>query len=225
MPKEELTFDEEHLLFYEAIGKAITAWSEVEIALCAVGLTVVKKSDEPAITVGFFAIESFRSKLQFISELVCLRYGTKKRIFEDWLAMQTAVSGLSTKRNHLAHWPIIRFPKADQGRRIALTTWLVPNRHKPLEKPEPAFARDKPISSELCLRNIISFEMEFVAIKFALWSFVARLRKQIAPVPANYAQPQSPPEIRKLADHLHARLGHPRLSSREKRRLTETVAE
>jgi hypothetical protein len=215
--KEEMTFDQEHLAFFEALGRSITAWADVEMALCGVAQATVRKPDRQAIAVGFLSVDVFRSKLQLAGNMVSHRHGRHK-IFDRWLELQKTLGDLAAKRNKMAHRPVVRFLNAEPGRRVALTTWLV-NSAEP-----PAFARNKPISGELCLRDIIAIEFEFIAIRYALWNFATRLRRERVFFPAALEQPKNPPEIRKIANHLHARLGHPRLSSRERRRLTETVA-
>jgi len=204
-------------VFYEALGKSITAWAEVEVALCAVAQATVRKPDRPTVAVGFFSVDLFRSKLQLVGNMFSNKHGRHK-VFDRWLELRTKLEGLAAKRNKMAHQPVVRFPNAAPWRRIALTTWL-------FNSPErPASFRQKPISGELCLRDIISIEFEFIAIRYALWNFVAPLHRQRVPFPADLERPRDPPEIREIANHLHARLGHQRLSSREKRRLTEAVA-
>ena len=217
--KEEMTFLEEELAFYEAMGRAIAAWSRVEMALAGIAASSVRKPDRDAIGVGFFSIDVFRSKLQFTGNIISHKFETRRpKLFGDWTAVAKRLSGLSTKRNQIAHRPVAAYPSSKLGRRLALVPWLVPTNEK-------SYERDAPVSGDLCLRDLIQIETEFFAVRITLENFRYRMHGRKGPNPKSLEQPTHPlPSIRKIADHLHARLGYQRLSLREKRRLAETPA-
>jgi hypothetical protein len=181
---------EEQVCFYGELGLCITNWAHVEERLRKIVLASLVIDDHNVISVGFFSIENFRSKLEFVDKVVERRFAGQT-VLHDWPKLVDRARRASFLRNKLAHRRVRRIEKSKAGRRYALEAWIN-------KKSDLAASKDKPLPGALCLRDIVSIRFEFVSLCHTLDNFCARLAGHPEPRPKSDEQPQRPPTIRQL---------------------------
>lgn len=168
-----MTPAEEHYIFYYELGLAITQWAQVEMALRDLLVNCVSAADRRTISIGFYSIENFRSKLQFCDNLITERLETSPQL-ADWKKLRERLSKASSKRNKLAHRGIIVFPAASAGRRYALVEWLTEQLTAKSIKPTRT-PTTQPPQDALCLRDVVQFRFDFFSLLVNLANFAAKL--------------------------------------------------
>ena len=126
----------------------------------------------------------------------------------EWETLVERLSSQSARRNKLAHHNVLVYPNSAEGRRIALCAWILPKNRD----------RTKPPDDAMCIMEIVRARLEFRALVIAIENFVARAAGQPEPHSRDDERPPDPPTIRQTSDLIHEALGHPRKSSRQKRR-------
>lgn len=115
---------EETTQILAAIGSAISEWSFVELSLCNLfticvipcpmkrepdGYLTFIDSEVPTAT--FYAIESFRGKLNLADAAIRARLKCggdwTQQVLDDWSRLYGKVRKLSLQRNKLAHWTVM----------------------------------------------------------------------------------------------------------------------
>ena len=119
--------NEEQIAFYSELGRAITQWAHVEHALMWISFACFDKNDSTTLPAGFFAIENFRTKVQFADSVVTARFGKTKHM-ADWTALVDRMSTVSQARNRLAHYWMLGDPDNQAGRRYMLLPRRWPRR-------------------------------------------------------------------------------------------------
>ncbi len=200
---------EEWVAFYFELGLAISQWAEVESDLGYLVTSCVIEKERHALRLGFFAIENFRSKLQFAESLVCEKFRNNPNV-KDWPPLNAKLSACSKKRNNLVHRRVIHFPDNKAGRRVALIRWpkLDLDQNKPILRKLPQNA--------LCIRDVNEYRLSFAAADACTLNFAARLLGHPEPLPKFAEQPARPMTIRSLNVQIHEGLGHPLKPSRKK---------
>jgi hypothetical protein len=117
-----MTWNEEHCLFYQTIGFAITQWAHVEHNVAALISGCVQGVLPIGVTAGFYAIEAFRSKLAFASEFIEANV-KDPALLADWQAARDRVARLATQRNRLVHYTVVQWGENNPGRRLSLMPW------------------------------------------------------------------------------------------------------
>jgi hypothetical protein len=94
---------EEQVVFYMEIGLALTQWAHVENAIRHLTTAPFKEElDRNAVSVGFFSIDAFRSKLGFSKALIArILAGTPHGA--EWVKLIDRAQSASQERNKLAH--------------------------------------------------------------------------------------------------------------------------
>ena len=201
-----MTPNEELVAFYYELGMAITHWANVEIELCITVQSCFTENYHPSLGVGFFAIENFRSKLEFSDEVVRRRLGED---VEGWADTIAEVRKASFARNKLVHRSVRAYLSNTAGRRYALIPWII-------KKPRTDKERLKPPPGSLCVRDIIQMRYQFVSAFASLRTFRTRALGR-PEQPLKYPeQLQSPPTIPQIRRRIHEVLGHPLKPSRKK---------
>ena len=192
-----MDFNEEQLAFYSEIGRAITQWSNVEFTLSWIVSECFHGKDAEKSVAGFRSIENFRSKLQYVDTVVVTQ-DLSKIEEEKWAKLLDRAGTTSTKRNQLAHHWVLNDLEQKAGRRIM----LLPIR------PKKTGGRQK-YPNAVCLRDVVSYRLEFVALMRALENFRSRLcgRKEL--FAESLEQPQRPPTIAKIRRGLYADASRP----------------
>ena len=146
-----------------------------------------------------------RNKLLFVgAALTRMLPGPMK---DEWALIQGDLSSASYVRNHFAHYQTRQFPNNEEGRRLALCPWHGPKRRN----------KTKPPPDSYCLRELLKARFEFIALDVKVANFVARGCGETEPFPKSDEQPADLPTIEQIKRQIHEALGHPQLSSREKR--------
>lgn len=204
-----MTRTEEHVAFYYELGLAISVWASVEQRLCDIVQVCLNNTDHVSVIVSFYAIENFRSKLQYADALVRAQHWQNQPVMDKWAIMVESARKASTKRNHLAHRHAVEFgdPKASPGRRFALLDWA-----KWWSDAPPS---SKPPSGSLCVRDISIIQSEFLKLQHELNDLAWQMRGVQLPLRGSRARVPDPPTIRMLRDYLRAALAPPPKSSRE----------
>lgn len=142
-----MTSGEEHVLFLQQLGKAFAQWSNVENALRHCVIACFTKPDHNSLSLGFFSIQSFRSKLEFAEKVMHRKLAGdppfahdwpavvkhKKVAVHDWAALVKRTESASQMRNRLAHRATKQYPQSKPGRRFVLSPWIFP---KPKGRPK-----------------------------------------------------------------------------------------
>jgi hypothetical protein len=208
---EQITIEEERIAYYYQLGLALSAWTRLEAWLLGTILRCVPIAAETELTrnslaMGFVSIQGARNKILFAGAMV-RRTLAGHALAEEWEALQEKLLAESGKRNDLAHYQTQEFPNNTEGRRFALCPWSYPKGHD----------TTKPAPGSHCLKDIVVMRYSFETLNVKLANFLARACNQPAPFPISDEQPSNPPDLRQIANQIHAELGHPRKSSREKR--------
>ena len=90
---------QEEVAFYHELGRALTAWADVEYELCVVALNcfdggkpISKLGPVTDFKAAFFSIENFRSKLQFSNVLVS-RHLQGSVLLTEWAGLLRRLEG------------------------------------------------------------------------------------------------------------------------------------
>lgn len=166
-----MTAEQERAAFYYELGVAITQWAHVERTLCDIA-TFCFARDPSNFSMeqyadhydAFFAIENFRSKVEYTSAVFERRYGTTD-YSTDWKTLANKLGKRATMRNHLAHYPVMNYVDTPPGRRICIAP-----RQIHLGK-SPTY-----LAGALFLADIIGIRLRFRALDRQLESFLGRLR-------------------------------------------------
>lgn len=192
---------EEQIAFYHELGIAIATWASVEEALFNLVSKCVFPADRGMLSVGFFSIENFRSKLQFVESLLTMKFAGIKAV-NNWPALKERLGKASAKRNKLAHRRVRIYPVSKPGRMYALVPWPTNTRYRG----KRVLGREIPPPDAICLRDIVSMRLEFTALEVSLWNLSFLLEGKKEPFPKSDEQSGNPPTIRNLVHSLHAML-------------------
>jgi hypothetical protein len=203
----DMTLDEEFLVFTSLIGEAITSWALVERGLNDVVVSFVNNDDRDSISIGFFKLEGFKAKLIFADGVVTSKLAAEH--FEDWTRLVKRLDTKSKSRNRIAHFPVGMDGQEDAGRRVTLRPWTILAPVNPKDRP--------PQRTIIVASDLLKIVEEFVALSNALENFAARVRGQPEPHPKSAEQATHQMTIQTRLRRIHAELGHPRQSLREKR--------
>lgn len=109
---------EEQLAFYQWVGRAITQWAAVEIALADVVRSCFCDADASASAVAFYSVENFRSKLRIADNLVSARFGDNSLFTSDWRKLHERAKSAAKGRNTIAHHWLLIEPKNRSGKML-----------------------------------------------------------------------------------------------------------
>jgi hypothetical protein len=127
----DLTVEHIEKEIYSAVGRAISAWSWVEEELCWIFIRVVLPSPDLEMThshhigTGFWAVESFRGKLNMLDSSLRQRMASHPKITKDWATLYKRAREKNGLRNDLAHGTVMNYGPPEH-------TFWVPSLHKDL---------------------------------------------------------------------------------------------
>jgi len=199
--------NEEHLAFYHQIGRAVTQWAHIEQGLYEIATICFGDREHLAVNVAFFGIENFRSKLQFVDNLVSVKY-QKSPLFAEWEGLHRKIESAAKGRNTIVHYWVLIYPHERPGRRLCLLPRL-PNLRKP-----PPKRRQKIPAGALCVRDVSLLVMRFGRLAVELEDFSRHLRGRSAPIPISPEPEERPMTLRELRHLIRVLSGHPQQSSR-----------
>jgi hypothetical protein len=131
-----MTPAEESVIFYYELGLAITQWAHVEDALLNIfGACHIGHYHRGTLSTTFYSIENFRSKLQVVDNVFCLKFRDTPH-FAVWIDLFEKLRSASAERNWLAHYTALVYPTAKAGRRFGLLPKLAKSRGKPSKRPQ-----------------------------------------------------------------------------------------
>ena len=181
------------------MGRAITDWAHVEIALGDVVSACFGDAEREAAAIALYSVENFRSKLAVVDNLVTARF-RHKPVFSYWPSLLKEAQSAADGRNTIAHhWRLVDL-NAKPGRRYGLQPFLTRN--------EPKKKQARPPGT-LCIRDISLLQLRFVYLSNALHNFASRLRGQKAQLPESPPQGARPKTLSDLRRQIHALCGHP----------------
>lgn len=211
-----MPIEEERVIFYCELGKALAEWATVEGSLAEVVKIVVEPKSRPIVGIGFMSIVGMHSKMKFADDAVRRGIHLYSRAEEmgNWQSLIDRIRGQSETRNHLAHYQIAEFPNNNAiGKRIALCPWKYPKQ----------WDKTGPLVGSYCIMEIVKARLEFESLWKSLVNFVNRLIRRAEPHPRSDERASNPPTIQLLRRQTHAALGHQHLSSREKRAIESAL--
>jgi hypothetical protein len=177
------------------LGRAIREWSDVENSLRYAALQFLSTDlQRKAMSVGFFSIDSFRAKLQFVDELVSRAFANSP-LLPDWKHLVDRACRAWEKRNKLAHMTVREYPDQEAGRRVQLVPWRFP-------KPKPTSGPKKPPPKSLELRLIVESRRAFTALACAIRNWIAHIEGKAEPYPKNCEQAAACPPVAELVAEL-----------------------
>lgn len=199
-----MTPKEERVLFYFILGAAISEWAKVETALEGIVRCCFRGEDEPLMYLGFFSIENFRSKTQFVDTIFQHKFKNTKHASE-WSKLLRMAKTHSYGRNKLVHYNAQPFLRAQNGRRWALVQRPI----LPSVKDGVLIRPKSPPSGSLAIRDIAYLEKQFTWLAFELEEFALQLwggstsQGQPEPRPEPIT---SPPTLAQIRSRIHAEL-------------------
>lgn len=206
---------EEFSLFYRHLGAAFSAWGNVENSLRNCVIACFGEDDRNSLSLGFFSIENFRSKLAFADKVIHKKLTEKgpsnKALSKDWIELVARARAAAELRNSLAHKATQTYMDGRIGKRIVLSPWIY-------RKPKKKTKRSSPPPGSLGVVEIVRYYLEFYALSASLMNFCHRVLGVKEQFPKDHEQAKNPPPIEKLRRLMHAELGHLLKSSRERRR-------
>lgn len=194
-----MTVNEESVGFYYELGRAITSWAHVELALFWIASTAINKSARKQVGLAFFSIDAFHNKLKVADRLFKSKHESSKHKAK-WPPLRQKLETLSTTRNNLAHYTVMNYVNDLPGRRIA----LIPKISTPSKFKQRV---PKPPSEALCVREIIYARKKFVAAAFELESLYYNLIHRKWHFPESAAQAGNAPTQAEVTSQIRSMLG------------------
>jgi hypothetical protein len=196
-----MTWGEESVAFYYAIGSTIAQWSDVESGLAHIVARSLDSNASSAAIAGFYSIENFRSKLAFARRTfeISLPDNPNKN---EWLSLSAEAERLSTSRNVLAHGRVIVWMENTIGRRyVIMPRFAIAAKNAP--------SPNKPPNGSMALKDIHQIRLRCVMLSNKLINLYHKLGDAEPPFPAELTDGlklQSLPEIRR---QMHFMLSYP----------------
>ena len=168
-----MTPEQESVLFHYELGQAISYWAYLEMNLRHLVSSAVSLDARQLVSVGFFSIENFRSKLTYCDNILTEHFHRSPH-YQRWLTLCTRVRSAATKRNRMAHQTVMVYPQSKPGRRQALINWSAEQFTAPSKatKVRPGFA---PPTDAMCVREIVEAKYEFEALMRSIRNLRAAL--------------------------------------------------
>ncbi len=192
-----MEINEEQLAFYFGIGLAITQWAGVEEQLFWIQRACFGDGDDATYAGAFFAVDSFRTKLQVTDSCMSQRFFDTPH-FADWRALKSRAEAEASSRNKLAHWWVMTRQNAEPGQRMMLLPRRVRTSAKQQAETPDLF------SHAICLRDVAEFRLRFCALRTAFENLHCRMSGRKEMFPKETEQPKGAPTV----DELHAQIYH-----------------
>jgi hypothetical protein len=200
-----MTSDQESLLFYHALGEAISCWAFVELDLRHIVAACGEGDSRHFLAVGFFSIESFHAKLKYCDRIVAERFYKSER-YSDWVRTRDRTEALSKTRNRLAHHTVFYFDNSKPGRRFALLNWAKEEFTAPSLGREYKIGHGAPPTGCMCLADIVVAKLEFEEHSKRLANVLAALLGRVEPWASLNEKKVNAPTHAELLENVKAKL-------------------
>lgn len=163
------TIEDEEILFYAAIGKALTQWQVVETGLANIFCALVGRAGDSGLAnIAFYSVRDFRLKLTMTNNVVTTRFSlvAPKRTVE-WSKLFDSADKRSQKRNFLAHYQL----EIEKQRKIGKRCRLRPSPNSLL--PDMKTDYDPTTYST---QDIVAFGHSFISLGTDLTAFWEAIR-------------------------------------------------
>lgn len=189
---------EEMIAFYFELGRAISAWADVERALFQIYISCFTKHNYDPAGLTFFSIENFRSKMKAVDTTFRTKFDGTHHV-ADWDSIYKRLERHSSFRNHLVHYHTRSYDHAKPGRRMA----LIPTLSK-----APRFRQKvpKPPDGSMFLRDIVTSRYQFTALAHGLELLFYRAKKWKTQLPTSLAQADDAPTMAQLTRQISTML-------------------
>ncbi len=193
---------EEHFLFYYELGLALSQWAKLEMALCDVLVCCVSKQERRKLSVGFYAIENFRSKLSFADDVLAETFD-QNPLLEKWSKIKSSIEKCAKKRNKVAHRNVVTYAASPPGRQIALVDWQA-EQFTAKAKQRSFLSNRSPPEGALCLIDIVHIRYDFFGVMIELANLAAELSDTALPYPPESFQQSKPPSFAEYREQMRA---------------------
>jgi hypothetical protein len=193
--------NEEQLAFFEQVGRAVTQWATVEQALLDIVSACFDDRYPAQLTVSYWAVENFRSKLQMVHNLVAVKFGQSPH-FDQWNALRDRVDRESRARNTLSHYWLLTHHDGRPGRCLGLHP-----RPTRLARAKTVRRTQKVPPGTLFVRDIAYLARRFSALTCEIHNFGAILRGRPVRYQESFTQIGKPPTLADLVHEIRALSG------------------
>jgi hypothetical protein len=206
--REPMPFEEERELFFCELGRALAEWAAVEANMMNLVAHCFPSDARPQFGMGFVKLPGFNAKLLYADGVLTRTIGKKTPFGIRWGELLQKLREQSLVRNDLAHWQVEEYPNHNvQGQRIALRPWIITK----------GFDFSHPPGDALWLMKVQTARLLFEAHQVMIQNYLADALGRPAPFPKSDELARNPQTIRELRLQMHAALGHPHQSLRQKR--------
>jgi hypothetical protein len=155
--------------FYAAMGEAIAAWQLVESALYEVYRQSTIANRPGAEACAFYAVPSFRTKLNMTSAAVQFALMANAALFAEWSTLVNQAGKRSDRRNEIAHGAVwTMFQEKRKDRKIYIGPNIMDFRH--------ILKRKQPQETEpLTLARVRGYEKAFRLLAQQMGQFARRI--------------------------------------------------
>jgi hypothetical protein len=167
---------EEQLLFYFNYGTAMNQWTYIEHALSQLACAGVGDPGRKSLAVGLYAIESFRSKLNYVDALLQHRFNGSADL-ATWARLMERAVKASARRNQLAHRSVVIYTGEKVGKQYALVDWR--------QRSTPGNDEGTAPKGAMGLREIVECWHLFSSLSIELEKLAAKLENREYPFPDN----------------------------------------
>lgn len=203
-----LTMNEEHGMFHYELGNCITYWAFVEQSLCNLAAGCVGAGDYNTIVNGFYGIENFRSKLQFVDRMVQSAVSDRPELLRAWTLLDKRITQASVVRNQLVHRTIGIYDKAPVGKRYALVPHLELHRAVVIF-PLVRMMESKPPAEAMFLRQLAAAQSRFFGVQVSIANFKDSMAGDAKFFPESLERGLAIPDLRSLRSRFRKSLGVP----------------
>jgi hypothetical protein len=186
---------EEHVAFFQEIGIVVIQLAQLEMSLFLFLSICFPREQEQLIYAGYIAMDGFRTKLNFVSNIMHEKLSDKRHL-KDWDDVAERLATLSTSRNKIAHWRAIAIPEHPIGRRYCLVPWKASKTQTSARNPRGA----------LYLRDINSIRFHFFAANITLINLRCRILNVKEAVDKGAEKPMKPLTLKQLSKDLQTLL-------------------
>lgn len=175
---DDLTMDEEIVLFHYRLGVAITQWSYVEAAICDIVINLFSSHNlnRESLAVGLYTMEGFRGKLKLADEIVRRKLAGSQHL-NEWKKLVEKARKQSQQRNDLAHWGLGKYWDCEPGKRVVLRPWVSPKPKSEKERNSPPPGSKRIMDLVRCAREFKNLGDSFQEFSFCIFATGARLRE------------------------------------------------
>jgi hypothetical protein len=164
------------------VGKGISIWQSVEMALSAVFLQLITPRTDEIGRAIFYSANDFETKLRLVHNVA--RLALTRPLIEEWQDLRKRLTDAQQQRNTFAHFAVtqrltLNPEPRNPGDRIplyggAVDFLIVPNHEDPLERFRDRGKRSLKPMNKRDAENAIS---EFTALRAALLQLAAKTRR------------------------------------------------